>query len=124
MSGTSTIQQFQRYVWECLPIRREAVDREAINDVILVAIQFWPVELIAQTQAGTPEEAVVLNVLSQDIRRVLRFVYGDDRFQGYYTIGLRTLIPQTVAIISQWWHSRKDNRAKINTWRRKWVIDE
>jgi hypothetical protein len=123
MSGTSTIQQFQRYVWECLPMRKEAVDREMIDDVVLAAIQFWPVEFIAQTQPGSQEEAIVLSVLSQDIRRVLRFVYGDERFQGYYRIGLRTLIPQSVTVINQWWQSRKDNRAKINTWRRKWVVE-
>ena len=123
MSGTSTIQQFQRYVWECLPIRKESVDRELINDVVLAAIQFWPVELIAQTQPGSQEEAIVLSVLSQDIRRVLQFVYGDERFRGYYLIGLRTLIPQSVNVINQWWQSRKDNRAKINTWRRKWVVE-
>ena len=123
MSGTSTIQQFQRYVWECLPIRKESVDRELINDVVLAAIQFWPVEHLAQTQPGSQEEAIVLSVLSKDIRRVLQFVYGDERFQGYYLIGLRTLIPQSVNVINQWWQSRKDNRAKINTWRRKWVVE-
>lgn len=123
MSGTSTIQQFQRYVWECLPIRKEAVDREMIDDVVLAAVQFWPVEHLAQTQPGSQEEAIVLSVLSKDIRRVLQFVYGDERFQGYYLIGLRTLIPQSVNVINQWWQSRKDNRAKINTWRRKWVVE-
>jgi hypothetical protein len=123
MSGTSTIQQFQRYVWECLPIRKEAVDREMIDDVVLVAIQFWPVAHLAQTQPGSQEEAIVLSVLSKDIRRVLQFVYGEERFQGYYLIGLRSLIPQSVNVINQWWQSRKDNRAKINTWRRKWVAE-
>lgn len=124
MSGTSSLPQFQRYVWECLPIRKEAVDREVIDDVVLVAIQCWPVEHLAQTQHGSQEELIVLSVVSADIRRILTFVYGEDRFRGYWLIGLRSLMPQVVSVINGWWQRRKDNRAKINTWRRKWMVDE
>jgi hypothetical protein len=124
MSGTSNLPQFQRYVWENLPIRREAVDQEVIYDVVLVAVQFWPVEHLSQTDRNSQEEAIVLSVLTNDVRRVLTFVYGDERFRGYWLIGLRSLLPQAIGVINDWWQRRKDNRAKINTWRRKWVIDE
>jgi hypothetical protein len=42
---------------------------------------------------------------------------------AYWTVGLRTLIPNAVEIIYDWWRRRKDNRAKIITWRRKWVVE-
>lgn len=124
MSGTSSLSQFQRYVWESLPIRREAVEREVIDDVVLVAVQLWPVEHLSHAGHDTPEERVVLGVLTNDIRRILSCVYGEERFKGYWIIGARMLTPQAVSVINQWWRRRKDNRAKINTWRRKWAVDE
>ena len=123
MSGTSNLPQFHRYVWECLPIRREAVGREVIDDVVLIAMQMWPVEPLSQVDGDTQEEVIALRAVCIDIRRMLSFVYGDERFEGYWIIGLHTLIPKVVDIINDWWRRRKDNRAKLITWRRKWVVE-
>ena len=123
MSGTSNIPQFQRYVWESLPIRREAVGREAIDDVTLVVLQFWPVETLSQAGPDTQEEVIVLRGLVIDIRRVLSFVYGAERFEGFWLIGLHALIPRVIDVTNDWWRRRKDNRAKMNAWRRKWAIE-
>ena len=91
MSGTSNLPQFQRYVWECLPIRREAVDREVVDDVVLLALQLWPVEHLSKA-ATRQEESVVLAVLCKDIARIMDFVYGPERFRGYWLLALRILI--------------------------------
>lgn len=124
MSGTSNLPQFQRFVWESLPIRKEAVGREAIDDVTILAVQMWPVEHLSQTELKTAEETVVLKAACQDIRRILAFVYGEDRFKGMWILGLHSMIPAVVEVVNGWWRTRKDNRAKLTMWRRKWVADE
>lgn len=96
---------------------------EAIYDVTLVAVQCWPAELLSQTPPDTQEELVVLRALCMDIQRILTCVYGEERFKGIWLIGLSVLIPKVVDVINDWWRRRKDNRAKITMWRRKWVID-
>lgn len=123
MSGTASLQQFQRYVWESLPIRKEAIEREVIDDLVMIAVQCWPAEKLSQTDTGTQEELVVLSSVSADIRRMLTLIYGEDRFRACWIVALRSLIPQAVGVINHWWQRRKDNRAKLNTWRRKWSVE-
>ena len=122
MSGTSSLPHFQRFVWESLPLRKEAVGQEIVYDAILLAIQFWPVEPLSQVESK--QEPVVLNVLCRDIRRVLCVLYGEERLQGYWILGMHALAPEIVRVIHGWWKRRKDNQAKIVMWRRKWVVEQ
>ena len=69
--STSNVQNFQKYIWGMLPIRREVVDEESIHDCILVAIQLWPVEKLSQAEPGTMEEAEALLETVISIHRVL-----------------------------------------------------
>lgn len=121
--STSNVQNFQKYIWGMLPIRREVVDEESVHDCIIVAIQLWPVEKLSQAEPGTMSEAEALLETVSDIHRVLSFVYGEDRWLGYRIIGIDCLLPELLAIMCHWWRRRKDNRAKIILWRRKWVTD-
>jgi hypothetical protein len=119
--ATSNLTQFQRYVWESLPLRKEAVGQEMVYDAVILAVQLWPVELLSQAE---PEQvAIVLNALCRDIRRMLCFVYGDERFQGYWILGMHRILPTLVDLTHEWWKRRKDNQAKIAIWRRKWVVE-
>ena len=121
MASTATIPQFQRYVWESLPIRKEAIDREFVDDIVLIAIQQWPSDEMSESSPGSAEEADLIRRLHWDIRRMLELTYGPDRFNGYWILGARIVIPQAVEVIRKWWRRRKDNRAKIGIWRRRWV---
>lgn len=123
MSGTSNLPQFQRYVWESLPVRREVIGREMVDDAVLVAVQHWPTESLSECDHNSKEELVLMSDLATDISRILTVVYGDDRYRAVWLLGLRSLIYQTLAVITDWWRRRKDNRAKMTTWRRKWVIE-
>lgn len=121
MASTATIRQFQRFVWESLPIRREALGQEFISDIVLLAVQQWPAEELSQAAPDTPEEAEAIRSLQWDIRRMAEFIYGEERFAGFWLLGARAVIPLVVEVIRKWWRRRKDNRAKIGIWRRRWV---
>ena len=49
---TTTLPQFQEYVWELLPHQRSMLGREAVFDAINVAIQEWPDELLCGCKSG------------------------------------------------------------------------
>lgn len=118
---TATLPQFQNYVWELLPIRKEAVGRELVNDIVLAAVQFWPNDELSESATGSAEEATEMRRVAWSVRRVLEFVYGYDRFQGYWLMGAKSILSMVLEIIRMWWRRRKDNRAKITIWRRKWI---
>lgn len=118
---TTTLSQFQSYVWESLPIRKAVLDREVVDDIVLLAVQQWPIEQFSSVEPGSQEEHVVLHAVAWDVRRMIELLYGHDRFVGYWLIGMRVLLPYTLEIMLKWWRKRKDNRAKIILWRRKWV---
>ena len=120
---TATLPQFQNYVWELLPIRREAVGREFVGDIVLAAVQFWPNDELSQTANGSVEEATEMRRVAWSVRRVLEFVYGRDRFQGFWLMGAKSVLSMVLEIIRMWWRRRKDNRAKITIWRRKWLYE-
>lgn len=121
MSGTSTLTQFQRFVWESMPIRKEAVGQEVVYDIVTVAIQLWPTEHLSQ--AEDKQIDIVLSSLVSDIRRILSCVYSEERFDGFWILGAKALTPRIVNLIYDWWKRRKDNQAKVAHWRRRWVIE-
>ena len=118
---TATLPQFQNYVWELLPIRKEAVGRELVNDIVLAAVQFWPNVEVSEAATGSEAEATEMRRVAWSVRRVLEFVYGYDRFQGFWLMGAKSVLSMALEIIRMWWRRRKDNRAKITIWRRKWT---
>lgn len=120
---TATLPQFQNYVWELLPIRKEAVGRELVNDIVLAAVQFWPNDELSESAPGSEAEATEMRRVAWSVRRVLEFVYGYDRFQGYWLMGAKSVLSMVLEIIRMWWRRRKDNRAKITIWRRKWMYE-
>lgn len=95
--------------------------REFIDDVVLVAVQLWPNDALSELENNSPEEQEELRRLAWSVRRMLEFTYGEDRFGGYWLLGARFLIPAVLEIARVWWRRRKDNRAKVAIWRRKWT---
>jgi hypothetical protein len=122
--STATLKQFSRYCWSILPIRREVVGQEMVQDCIILVVQFWPAEELSQMDAASLEEANTLYALEKDVLRSLAFIYGEDRYEGYMRLGLRQVLKAIIEITRHWWRRRKPNRAKINVWRRKWVSDD
>lgn len=119
--STATLPQFQSYMWELLPARREALGREVIDDIVILAVQFWPNEELSSTVPDTEAEAELLRSTAWAIRRVLEFVYGEVRFQGVWLLGANVMVPKILDLMLAWWRRRKDNRAKVAIWRRKWT---
>lgn len=118
---TATLAQFQTFVWESLPVRKSVVGREVVDDIVMLAVQQWPVAEMSEAKDKPEAEAALMHRLAWDVRRMAELLYGQDRFVGIWIVGLKALLPHVLEIMRTWWHRRKDNRAKIVIWRRKWT---
>lgn len=120
----STLNQFQQYVWEQLPPRREVAGREVVSDLVALAIQEWPADVLSQAEPGSPEEREALRGLLVSMKRQAEFMYGQKQFAGLWIIALQILLPIIVKMILEWWRKRKDNRRRLLMWRRKWRAND
>lgn len=117
---TATLPQFQKYVWETVPLREAVVGRAVVDDLVMIAVQQWPVEALSDAPARSEQEAEAMHRLAWDVRRMMELLYGHEKFVTYWIVSLRSLVPHVLEVIRTWWRRRKDNRAKIVIWRRKW----
>lgn len=122
MAGaTTTLQQFQEFVYDQLPFNKGRVGREVIYDAVAVAVQEWPDKELLTAGAGSPEEEQATAELAKSIRRHLEVTYGEERFGVLWLIALQLLMPYIIEAILKWWRRRKEHKARIRIWRRKWV---
>lgn len=118
---TASLSQFQESVWEQLPQSRGMLGKEVVYDVVSVAIQEWPDELLCGCDPGSPAEVKVTSQLESSVRRHMRFAYGAEKFDAMWIIALQILLPIIVDQILKWWRGRKEHRGRVRIWRRKWV---
>lgn len=116
--------QFQTYVWNELPSRRARVGREMVFDIVALAIQEWPSELLSQCDKHSVEETKALADLASNIKRQAQLLYGEKRFKSLWIIALQLLLPLILEIVLDWWRERKTNRGKVTLWRRHWKIEK
>lgn len=120
----ANLQNFQETLWNELPHQRSMLGREVVYDTIAVAIQEWPDTKLSQQDSGSEGEKLTLRGLKASVKRHLRLMYGDERFDSMWIIALQIILPILVDQILDWWRRRKDNRSRLRMWRRKWVNGE
>lgn len=118
---TTTLSQFQEFLWEELPYQRGMLGGEVVRDVIAVAVQEWPDEQLSSAKPGSPDEDVIKAKLREDICRHMRLVYGDEKFGTLWLLALQILLPIIIDQMLKWWRKRKENKGRIRIWRRKWI---
>lgn len=124
MTKTATLPQFSDFVWDQLPVRREVMGDEMVRDIVLAVVQSWPVTEMCQCDAGSDEEFSLAALVLDDVTRILGFVYGEGRFEGYTRLGFSNVVFEVIGVTSVWWRQSKRNRANMNIWRRKWMGED
>lgn len=123
--STTTLPQFQEYVWNQLPERqRERAGREMVNDLVAVVVQEWPDDQLSQSSSGGDMEAATLGELRKTVTRHMQLMYGDKEDEKYgfaWVIILQIILPIVINKVLEWWRKRKENQGRIRIWRRKWV---
>ncbi len=107
-----------------MPIRKLVVGEEMVDDIVILAVQFYPVSEMSQVDKNSPEEASLLRELCKIIDMNLVFIYGESNHEAYSRLGLEAMIGHVVYAVNHWWRRSKRNRGNLILWRRKWMADE
>ena len=124
VARTATLPLFAKYVWTQMPIRKLVVGEEMVDDIVILAVQFYPVSEMSQVEKTSPEEASLLKELCKIIDMNLVFIYGESNHEAYSRLGLEAMIGHVVYAVNYWWRRSKRNRGNLILWRRKWMADE
>jgi len=121
MRAIKTLQDFQEFIWQGLPMRKHALGREGVYDAVAVCVQEWPDDVFCQTKSGDTGEVVATGELIKTVKRHMALTYGEQKFGTIWLLALQILLPIIVDQILRWWRRRKENQGKLRIWRRKWV---
>jgi len=99
------------------------VGKEAVYDVVALAVQEWPAEKFSQCQDGDEAERGLLQGLEQDVRRHMDLVYGDRKCGSVWIIALQFILPIIIRLVYEWWKKRKENKDRMAKWQSELVGD-
>lgn len=117
----TTYEDFQKYIWDRLPMRKHFTGRERAMDVLAVVIQEWPDEALSETRSGDTGEVKLMEGLTKSVKRHLALVYGDRDFGSIWIMLLSVLVAQIIKLVLEWWWRDHKNQGRLRIWRRKWV---
>jgi len=124
VARTATLPLFAKYVWTQLPIRKLVIGEEMTDDIVILAVQFYPSTEMSQVEYKSPEEASLLRELCKIIDMNLVFIYGDINHEAYRRLGVEVMTSHVVYCVHQWWRRSKRNRGNLILWRRKWMTED
>lgn len=113
------INQFQRYVWDRLPMRKYLCGHDKVFDIVAVIVQEWPVPAIERSRSGETEEVVALEELAKSIRRHLHLVYGEVQWE-LWQHSITPIVWQCIFSVLHWYRDKDQNAQDLWRWRSKW----
>jgi len=119
-SQEMTIDEMQSYVWQRLGIGKAVAGRDAVRDLVQIAIEQWPHRQL--DMAGNAAECeIVVEVLRRNIKRVHESItpQGQQTYGFIWTILLGLVVNQIIKIILKWWRERVENRNTIDAWQQE-----
>lgn len=91
--------------------------KEAIFDIVTIALQQWPDESFAQIAAENTKNTDVANALLADIKRIYHLCTGDENFDAAWDMFMRPLVLEIVLAMHRFWAAKKANRLVMRTWK-------
>jgi hypothetical protein len=118
---TTSLPQLQEHIWDELPDKKLAVGREAVFDVVSALVQEWPDEQLSGLNPEDMAGSKAIADLHRSAKRHMRLVYGSAKFDSMWILALQILLPIIINQLLDWWKRRKDNRARLRRWRKRWI---
>lgn len=121
MTTEMTVEEFQDEMWERMGPRKYVAGKEAIYDLISVAVQEWPTEDLVHVKSGSGGEMYHTDNLKKAMRRQIILSHGESKqFSFIWTLMLSAIINEVVKVILAWWWNSDKNRTLIRKWRQRW----
>lgn len=116
-----TLQDLQNQVWRRMPLAKVLVGRQAVCDMVQMAVETWPAEMLRHAQ-GENERSVVAKTLEQSVKRLYDACsFGDDgaKYGMVWTIIIESIISALVSLLIRWWYESSENRCRLILWKRE-----
>lgn len=109
-----TLSETQDYAWRRLGVRKHLVGRAVVNDMVELAIENWPGELLNHCQTDD-DRRMVCDVIIDNMRRSHQVVSGRDpaEYGFIWAFILQAVASAVVQVILRWWLERRANRVLL-----------
>jgi len=115
------IDDLKELVWERMGYRKHFAGREAMGDLVEVAVQEWPTAEMPHIASGTAAEIYRMDQLAASIKRHITLTHGHDKRFGFiWTIVLSALISEMIRLLLAWWWNSQTNRDRMTKWQERW----
>lgn len=115
------MKSFQESLWKDLPvIRRSLAGRERVNDLIAVAIEQAPVDLLRHVAGNTTSQGIVMAAWGQNVKRgycLMRESTDEKQFGPIFWIVIGPLLQILLQKIIDWYFRSPGNMALLKRWR-------
>lgn len=113
-----TLANLQELVWQRLPVRKRIAGRQAVNDLVQLAVESWPADLMNHAADDTERQIVCLEIERSMKRLYTACSHVDGITMGIlWTFLLQALASLVVQKILEWWLERRAHRALLVAWK-------
>lgn len=117
-----TLAELETLVWKRLPVRKFMVGKQAIRDMVQIAVADWNPEVV-QNCNGETELDIVASAMVANIKRVYQAAgqYEEHGMEyGFlWVLLLQALASAVVQILLRWWFDSTDNKTAMLSLRRE-----
>ena len=115
-----TLDEIHEYVWSRLPMRKYMAGREAVRDLVTLAVENWEGEYLGHATSEEGREVVAMSIAAR-VKRAHQ-VMSDKEPQEYgmlWTLLLGALVNAVVQILVRWWLERQSHRVLMAGWQQE-----
>jgi len=120
-----SISELQELMWAELPfIRKNLVGRDRVDDLVLVAIEQFPLQYADHVAVGSAEADVFTMAWSGNVKRGYCLLYGEDyEFGPIFWLLISPILQILLKQLLEWWWAGPANRVLMAGWRRELCHD-
>lgn len=116
-----TVEDLQLLTWRRMPLVKILAGRQAVYDMVQIAVENWPIEMLHHAE-GETERKVVAKELEASIRRIHDACSLGDEGTQYgvvWSIIIEAVVSAVVSLLLRWWYESSQNRCRLVLWKRE-----
>lgn len=116
--GQVTIGDLKDIVWRRLPLRKLLIGREAVDDLVELAVHNWESEPLTYCTTDEQRKVIAGNIVNS-VRRGYQAISGKDVEEYsifFWPILLQAIASLVVQLILHWWMESRMNRIRVKVW--------
>jgi hypothetical protein len=114
-----TFDRLDDYVWRRLGPRRVLAGRKTVRDLVQLAIENWPAEMLNHCREDNERQVVVAEVVRSMKRLHMATAPDDNKTMGIlWLFLLQAVASAVVQLVLKWWLESASNRVFLVAWRK------